>query len=95
MALPSLGAPNPKPGHYGAPGNPLQKVFALGKIGDNARGTVIETPILVVAVYYLYDKAFIDGEENRSWGIADVLFVIILAQLLKRFGVGERWRRMT
>lgn len=92
--LRNLGAPTPNSGEYVDLGNPGQKATALGQVGDQLRGTFIETPILMVAVAYLYHKAVISGNDNRSWGFGDVLFVVIVAHALKRFGVGRRWKEV-
>lgn len=91
----SPGAPNPsQAGQYANPGAPGQAVTGLGRAGDNLRGTIVETPILVVALGYLYHKTFISGDPRRSWGITDVILIVVTAHLLKRVGVAQRWKEV-
>lgn len=98
MSLRSRISPVPSPGMGSAsrtdavnPGNPLTIPKKLAQSGDQARGTVLETPVITVAIAYLWHKTMIEGDERRSWSVGDVLFVLIIAQAIKRIGVSHRW----
>lgn len=90
--LPRMGAPTPAAGEYANPGSPTKGVGKAVKFGDQLRGTFIDLPVLVIATGLLYNMAFIKGNEEKSWGFGDVLFVVIAAWLLKRTGVASRWQ---
>jgi hypothetical protein len=80
------GTPN-----YSNPGNPVKDLL---KGADNVRGSVIDLPVIAVAVALLYDKAWVSNSEDRSWGLGDLVFVIVIAWFIKRVGVGQRWEGM-
>lgn len=90
--LPSIGAPTPAPGKYVDPGSPTKILKFAAVQTDQARGTFIDFPIMVVCLGILYKMAVLDGEENQSIGGGDVLFILIVAFVLKRMGIASRWK---
>lgn len=82
-----LGAPK-----GAAAGDPTQNVKRLGRAGDQLRASVLEWPLLIVSIAYLYRKTFIDGNPNRSADWTDIIPIVIVAYGLKRAAVGARWR---
>lgn len=96
MSLKNLLTPNltTAPSHSGGtpnytdPGNPLTDLLSWA---DNARGTVFDLPLIILASAYLYDKAWLDGEDTRGWGPGDIIFIVVVSWLIKRIGVGQRW----
>ena len=90
--LPDVGlSRTPSVGSYENPGDPLQKVWANLGFADQIRGTFTEVPILIVSIGYIYDKAFISPNPDRSWRAADLFLVILVAWAAKRTAIGNRW----
>lgn len=73
-----------------ANGKPLQTAKNVVMFGDNLRATIYDGIPLLFGVAFLYDKAFIEGED-ASWGLSDVLLVWMAAWAVKRIGVVRRW----
>jgi len=87
MGLLTESAPSME-GGYSNPGSPVRDLLTFG---DQLRGSFIDLPILVVVTAMLYNMAFIEGNEERSWSVGDVFMVILVSYLLKRTAVGARW----
>jgi len=67
-------------GSYSDPGDPLQNVK---KVGSKARN-IIEIPILVVALSYIYEAAILDGNPNRNWATTDLVAIVLVAWFISR-----------
>lgn len=74
-----------------ANGKPAKTAMNIVMFGDNLRATVMEGIPLLFGVAFLYDKAFVAGNPDRSWGVGDVFMVWMTAWFLKRIGVVRRW----
>jgi len=75
-------------GGYSDPGAPGRDTL---KFADWLRAGVIDFPLLVVFTAMLYNMAWVQNDESRSWGFGDVLMVILVAYALKQFALGMRW----
>lgn len=67
---------------------PLKKMgMAAGQQADMARASVVEYPVVFVAVTVLYGMSFVDD----GWDLFDIFAVFALSAILLQSGVARRW----
>jgi len=74
-----------------AHGDPIQTGKNILMWGDSFRSFVIDFLPIQFGVAILYDKAMIQGESNRSWGLGDTILVIVVSWFLRTVGMKRRW----
>lgn len=74
-----------------ANGKPLQTAKNTLMFGDTLRATIFETTPLLFGTAYLYDKALIEGNPNRTWGVGDYLLVAVITWTMRDIGIIRRW----
>lgn len=90
--LPSVDGPpkRSRPGEYIDPGDPLPDVKFAGI--DRLRAGVIEAPMIFFGAAFLYHKVLISGDDRRSWGIADIVALVVITYLvIQAAPASRRW----
>ena len=65
-------------------GSPLQNVSEIGNMASQTFRTVVEMPILIVSLAFLYETTWLDNHPDRSWGIADLVMIVLVSWFIKR-----------
>lgn len=65
-------------------GSPLQNVTSVSDMASQTFRTMVEMPILIVSLAFLYETTWLDGNPDRTWGFADLLMIVLVSWFIKR-----------